>query len=168
MTYSYYADPGYWDDGYTEDITVNFVYSAARLSATGSIVSAGTFVIDIGAAPSALATIKVGGNNTYLDGALVSGTSAAKAAGQNLLITTSLVSATGLARGAIDLTRTYPGVNLNAKSSTLAAIGVTRKTSATAGATSSTKAGSRIFWEQTTPAAGVWTPVVPQSAGSGE
>lgn len=168
MTYSYYADPGYWDDGYTEDITVNFVYSAARTSATASALAAGTFIKISGAASSAASTVKSGANYVRLEGALVSASTSTKAAGQNLLITTSLISASGWARGAIDITRVYPGVNLNAKSSMRAAIGVTRKTSATAGATSSTKAGSRIFWEQTTPAAGVWTPVVPQAAGSGE
>lgn len=168
MTYSYYVEPDYWDSGYTEDITVNFIYSAAQSSATASILSAGTYIKLSGAAAQASASFKVAGNYVRIEGALASATASTKAAGQNLLITTSLVSATTWARGAVELTRIYPGVNLNAKSSALAAIGVTRKTSATAEAFSSTKAGARIFWEQTTPSSGVWTVIVPQSAGSGE
>lgn len=167
-TYSYYAEPGYWDTGYTEDITVNFVYGSAATSSTGVVIAVSNYLKDIAGAGAGASATKAAGSFVYLDGALVGATATTKAVGQTIFITSGVVPVESWARGSLEVKRTYPGVNLNAKSSLIAGIGVTRKTSATAGATSSTKAGSRIFWENTQPASGTWTIVVPQAEGTGE
>lgn len=62
----------------------------------------------------------------------------------------------------------YPGVNLNAKSSVIAASVYRTKGSGLVTAQSSTKVGGRIFWENTQPASGAWTVIVPQAEGTGK
>lgn len=167
-TYSYYVDSGYWNDGYTEDITVNFVTGAAASAAVSTTLAAGGFTLTSGSAVATTATILTGANNVYLEGALSQAAVTVKAAGQNLLLASGKVTATGWVGGALELTRTYPGVNLNAKSSVLCGINIRAVSGGLVEASSSTKAGSRIFWENTTPASGAWTVIVPQAEGSGE
>jgi hypothetical protein len=64
--------------------------------------------------------------------------------------------------------QTFPGINLNAKSNTFAAGAVTiNSNGALIEAHSDSRMTGRPFWENTQPASGTWTIIVPQAEGSG-
>lgn len=105
---------------------------------------------------------------TVLAAGLCTATSSVKAAGNRkaggagLSITTSTVLAGG------NFTQTFPGINLNAKSNTFAAGAVTiNSNGALIVEHSDSRMTGRPFWENTQPASGTWTIIVPQAEGSG-
>lgn len=82
--------------------------------------------------------------------------------------TIQIVSAVGSFKASGSFIQTLPGINLNAKSTTVAGGNYRASNAALIKAQSEVSSGSRIFWELTTPASGTWTPIVPQAEGSGE
>jgi len=80
----------------------------------------------------------------------------------------ALSNAVGTVKSGGALTQFFPGVNLNIKSSTIAASVYRTKGGAIISAQSDTKSGGRIFWEMTGPASGTWTTIDPQAEGSGQ
>ena len=94
--------------------------------------------------------------------ATIKGAGAFTASGYSI----SLASSTVLAGG--NFIQTFPGINLNSKSATLAAGAVTiNSTGALVEAHSDSRMTGRPFWELTSPASGTWTKIVPQAEGSG-
>lgn len=63
----------------------------------------------------------------------------------------------------------YPGVNLNSKSAAVVAGATTINSNAgLIEARSTSLMTGRVFWENTSPASGSWTLVVPQAEGTGK
>jgi len=167
-TYSYYVDPGYWLDGYTEDVTVNFVFSAAKTTVTSQTLAAAGYVKFGAGLASASSSAKAAANYVRIEGALVSAVSSVKAGANIVKVGSGKVQSTTVVLAACSLQRTYPGVNLNSKSQMAATANVNAKGAALSENFSSVKAGSRIFWENTSPASGTWTLIVPQAEGTGK
>lgn len=168
MTVSLYVESGYWDSGYTEDITVTTVDTSSVIAATATILSGGQYLQLIAGKAQGTATTIGAGSYVMLEGALSEGSATTLAASLRKRLSSSIFDGLSTSLVAVEVYRTYPGVNLNAKSSVLAAIGVTRKTSSIIASSSSTKAGARLFWEATSPASGAWTTIDPQAEGSGK
>jgi hypothetical protein len=67
-----------------------------------------------------------------------------------------------------NFTQTFPGINLNGKSNTLAAAAITSNSNgALVEAHSESRMTGRPFWEVTAPASGTWIKVNPQAEGFG-
>lgn len=77
--------------------------------------------------------------------------------------------AVGSVIAAGNFTQTFPGINLNAKSNAFAAGAITfNSNGALSTTTSDVRMTGRPFWENTTPASGTWTTIVPQAEGTGK
>lgn len=99
---------------------------------------------------TATSTIKAAGNYTAGQGGIV-------------------VLGTGTVYAGGSYTQTFPGINLNAKSNAFAAGAVTLNSNgALSITTSDVRMTGRPFWENTTPASGTWTTIVPQAEGTGK
>lgn len=168
MTISLYVDSGYWDTGYTDDITVNYVYSSSVANAAATILAASNYLKDIAGTPSGTVTVLTAGNYVRLEAAVAAGSVVTIGAGGIIKITCAVPAATAVTMSSVELYRTYPGVNLNTRSSTIVGANVRASTGGISLTGSSTKAGSRIFWENTQPVSGTWTVIVPQAEGTGE
>ena len=105
---------------------------------------------------------------TVLAAGLCTATSSVKAAGNRTAGGAGLTIATGTVLAGGNFIQTFPGINLNAKSNTFAAGAVTiNSNGALIEAHSDSRMTGRPFWENTQPASGTWTIIVPQAEGSG-
>lgn len=105
---------------------------------------------------------------TVLAAGLCTATSSVKAAGNRAAGGACLTIATGTVLAGGNFIQTFPGINLNAKSNTFAAGAVTiNSNGALIEEHSDSRMTGRPFWENTQPASGTWTIIVPQAEGSG-
>lgn len=102
--------------------------------------------------------------------ALSSATATPQVAGNYIINQTSFLSiATSAVFAGGNFTQVFPGINLNAKSNAFAAGAVTLNSNgALSITTSDVRMTGRPFWENTTPASGTWTTIVPQAEGTGK
>lgn len=184
-----YAEAGYWDSGYTLELTENYVQTVGKVEAISTVRAGGYKAAYSGMLISAVSSVRSGAGAIRFNGALVGATGSTRAAiykinlagSRSTAATTTLasilnfkrtsatVSALSRAVTTVNYISQYPGgINLNSKSQTLAAVTVRAVASGKTEAQASVKAASRIFWENTSPASGTWTTIVPQAEGTGK
>lgn len=106
--------------------------------------------------------------STILAAGLISATATIKSSGSYTSASNaSRVIATSTVLVGGSFTQTFPGINLNSKSQTFVAGNITTSSGSLVSETSDVRMTGRPFWELTSPAAGTWTLIVPQSEGSG-